>query len=404
MVIGRHAATPLEESAVPERPTQTGPRGIRYDFNEGCRVAVPESGHPWRVRLTDLDTGNMLFDGTLNAGLVRSSKRYFVRFGIEVWADGVSVFTHEYDAADRPVLIQYPASTLGDTLGWFPYAERFQQRHGCRLTVSMRERFLPLFAPAYPQFTCVTAADVVPEAYYATYRVMLYFGDVEHLYQPVDYQLVGLHQAAAYLLGVDPAEERPRLAVVDEGPPMAGRYVCIATQSTAQCKYWNNPHGWREVVAALREAGYRVVCIDQKPVNGQGLSWNHIPHGVQDETGDRPLAERIRWLRHAAFFIGLSSGLSWLAWAVATPVVLISGFTHPLTEFATPYRVINYHACNSCWNDARLAFDHKDFFFCPRQKGTARQFECSRLITSAQVLAAIRRIPGFGVVDTAFDG
>ena len=47
------------------------------------------------------------------------------------------------------------------------------------------------------------------------------------------------------------------------------------------------------------------------------------------------------------------SGLSWLAWAVGTPVVMISGFTHPTNEFATPYRVINYHACNSCWNDVR---------------------------------------------------
>jgi autotransporter strand-loop-strand O-heptosyltransferase len=51
----------------------------------------------------------------------------------------------------------------------------------------------------------------------------------------------------------------------------------------------------------------------------------HIPHGVEDETGDRPLQERARWLRHADFFIGLSSGLSWLAWAVGTPVVMISG-------------------------------------------------------------------------------
>jgi autotransporter strand-loop-strand O-heptosyltransferase len=44
--------------------------------------------------------------------------------------------------------------------------------------------------------------------------------------------------------------------------------------------------------------------------------------------------------------VGLSSGLSWLAWAAGTPVVMIAGFTHPTNEFATPYRVINYHACN----------------------------------------------------------
>ena len=106
---------------------------------------------------------------------------------------------------------------------------------------------------------------------------------------------------------------------------------------------------------------------------------------------------RARWLAHAEFFVGLSSGLSWLAWAVGTPVAMISGFTHPTNEFATPYRVINYHVCNSCWNDPAHRFDHKDFLWCPRHKDTPRQFECTRLITADHVKAIIRSIPGFGV-------
>ncbi|WP_027211974.1 hypothetical protein [Burkholderia sp. WSM2232] len=35
-------------------------------------------------------------------------------------------------------------------------------------------------------------------------------------------------------------------------------------QSSTQCKYWNHPPGWRELVAFLKEHGYRVICIDQK--------------------------------------------------------------------------------------------------------------------------------------------
>jgi autotransporter strand-loop-strand O-heptosyltransferase len=75
---------------------------------------------------------------------------------------------------------------------------------------------------------------------------------------------------------------------------------------------------------------------------------------------------------------------------------MISGFTHPTNEFETPYRVINYHACNSCWNDVRVRFDHKDFLWCPHHKDTPRQFECTRLITAEQVKAVIKTIPGFG--------
>jgi autotransporter strand-loop-strand O-heptosyltransferase len=173
--------------------------------------------------------------------------------------------------------------------------------------------------------------------------------------------------------------------------------VCVAVQSTTQCKYWNNPNGWREIVAFLKQAGYRVICIDQKPTHGTGPIWNHIPNGAEDQTGDRLLSERARWLKHAEFFVGLSSGLSWLAWATGTPVVMISGFTHPTKEFETPYRVINYHACNSCWNDVRVRFDHKDYLWCPRHKDAPRQFECTRLITVEQVKATIRRIPGFAI-------
>ena len=108
-----------------------------------------------------------------------------------------------------------------------------------------------------------------------------------------------------------------------------------------------------------------------------------------------PIQDRARYLKHCAFFVGLSSGLSWLAWGAGIPVVLISGFTHPTNEFDTPYRVINYHACNSCWNDVRVRFDHKDFLWCPRHKDTPRQFECTRLITVDQVKAAIRTVPQF---------
>jgi autotransporter strand-loop-strand O-heptosyltransferase len=224
----------------------------------------------------------------------------------------------------------------------------------------------------------------------------LFFDDVECNRQPIDFRHVGLHRTAGYILGVDPTEVAPRLALPDESRPIDEPYVCIAVQATSAAKTWTNPHGWREVIAFLKAHGYRVICIDQKPVHGTGIMYTHLPHGVEDQTGDKPLAERARWLRHADFFVGLSSGLSWLAWAAGTPVVLISGFTLPSNEFGTPYRIINWHTCNGCWNDSQLRFNHSDFLWCPRQAGTQRQFECTRLITSIHVIRVIEQIPGFG--------
>jgi autotransporter strand-loop-strand O-heptosyltransferase len=378
-----------------ELPTQEGARGLRFDFNDGCRVHLPESEHPWRVRLTDLDTGNVVFETELKAGRVNSSKRYYIRFRLEVWQKDEQLLIHDYSAADREILIQFPVGTLGDPIGWFPYAVKFQEQHKCRLTCGMGEHIISLFRTAYPQITFLPHEEIKTERYYATYSLGLFFDDKHLVYQPCDFRHVGLHRTAGYILGVDPTEVAPRIVVDDETRPIPDPYVCIAVQSTTQSKYWNNPDGWREIVAFLKQSGYRVICIDQRATHGQGLIWNHIPNGAEDETGERSLQERARWLKHADFFIGLSSGLSWLSWVVGTPVVMISGFTHPTNEFHTPYRIINYHACNSCWNDPAHRFDHKDYLYCPRHKGTPRQFECTRLITVDQVKATIQRIPEF---------
>ncbi len=391
------APTPAPSSA--DIPTQIGPKGLRFDFNDGCRVLLPESDCPWKVRLSDLDTGNILYQTEIRAGRVNSTKRYYVRFRLEAWQGDERLLCHDHSCADREVLIRFPVESLGDTIGWFPYAVKFKERHGCRLTCAMNKKLIPLFRDAYPDIAFVTDDDIDPERYYATYTVVLFFqkGLVFDYRDrvPCDFRFVGLHRAAAYILGVDPAETPPKIFIPDDRRLIPEPYVCIAVQSTMRAKYWNNPTGWHDVVDFLKKAGYRVIGIDLKRSHGQGNIWMHLPNGAEDETGDRPLGARARWLKHADFFVGLSSGLSWLAWAAGTPVVMISGFTHPRNEFATPYRIINYHTCNSCWNDPQAAFDRHDFFTCPRHKDTPRQFECTRLITAEQVIAAIRRVPAF---------
>jgi autotransporter strand-loop-strand O-heptosyltransferase len=405
---------PADKGLVPDKPahpnpspqpTQVHSSWIRFDFNQGARVLLPTRVNgKWRIRLRDLDTGNILFVDENRGARVNSSKRYYVRFAIEVWSiddagEATEVLVHEYDARGREVLIQFPVGTLGDILAWFPYAARFAELHQCALTCVMSDRIIPLLRDAYPAIRFVTHEESVAQKLettaYATYNLGLFFDDTDSIFQPTDFRHVGLHRTAAYILGVDPREQAPTLALKDASRPIPEPYVCIGVQASTQCKMWNNPNGWREVIAFLKAQGYRVICLDQKPVGGAGLVFTHIPHGAEDETGDRPLAERARWLRHAAAFIGLSSGLSWLAWAAGCPVVLISGFTHPTNEFTNPTRVINWHACNSCWNDVRQRFEHSNFLWCPRHAGTSRQFECTRLITGKQVCQAIERIPAF---------
>ncbi|HEI8868276.1 TPA: autotransporter strand-loop-strand O-heptosyltransferase [Serratia odorifera] len=378
--------------APPALPTQSGPDGVFFDFNHGCRIHLPPGD--WQVKVLDAVTGHVFGEADVSGGIIEGHKKYYVPYEFQLYQQGRNVFSHRLELAQRNVLIYIAGGALGDVLAWFPAVGRFQQHHDCHVTCLIPERFIALFATSYPQIRFITSDVQDEQVYYATYFLNAAINDRAKDYAPVDYQRVALHHLAAAILGLETDETPARYTLADSRRPIEEPYVCIGVQSTAQYKFWNNPTGWIELVAYLKACGYRVICIDRERVTSNDWVNNHIPYGVEDQTGDRPLSERVRWLQHAAFFVGLSSGLSWLAWTAKIPVVMISGFSHPGNEFYTPYRVINYHVCNSCWNDSRSEFDNTDYLWCPRLSGQPQQFECSRAITVQQVINAINTIPG----------
>lgn len=251
-------------------PTYNAPHGIRFDLNEGARVLLSnrEAGQ-WLVQLRDLDTNNVPFEKRDKGALVMSSKRFYIRFGMKVWdvneaGAQTEIFSHEYNAHDRDILIQLPVGTLDDGLAWFPYAARFARTHGARVTSVLSELIIPLLAPAYPELRLVSPKqvedEVLAEWAYSTYGIGLFFNDKECIHQPTDFLLVGLHRTAAYILGVDPQEVAPRLALLDDTKPIAEPYVCIAAQSSTQCKYWNNSDG-AETLSRILDWTERGSCV-----------------------------------------------------------------------------------------------------------------------------------------------
>ena len=109
----------------------------------------------------------------------------------------------------------------------------------------------------------MTHEEVKAEQFYASYCIGLFFDDKEFTFQPCDFRYVGLHRTAGYILGVDPTEVPPKLALSDASRPIPEPYVCIAVQSTTQSKYWNNPEGWRAIVKMLKEAGMTILLVEQ---------------------------------------------------------------------------------------------------------------------------------------------
>ena len=169
------------------------------------------------------------------------------------------------------------------------------------------------------------------------------------------------------------------------------KYVCIAVQSTNQCKIWKES-GWDKVVRLLKKMGYKVLCIDRWSTFGSSdrNMWNNIPKHAINETGDYPIQKRIKQIIGCDFFIGLSSGLSWLAWGLNKKVVMISGATKEINEFEINcFRAQNKSVCHGCLNDESFGSLYQPLWeYCPKNK----KWECSKKISFEMVKEQIIRL------------
>ena len=378
-------------------PTQEAVDGIRFDFGFGFRVMIPANAiGDYIVSFYDMTSGLLLEKHTLKAGdFLVGERKYFIPYRMEIARPtGKTVFVHEYDCRNRRVYIVIPEGGLGDNLAWVPLADLFRRKYGADVYCICGEWIISLVASLYPGLHFVPELEKAMLAdSYANYFCGIFEKDRKS-WRPVDHQLLGMQGAVEAILGLEQGPVKCRLPL-GSARPFPDPYVCISTMATSPGKYWNYPDGWNEIIRFLRGYGYRVFDIDrEKRLNFAGKDYS-IPEEAEDFTGAFPLQERIDLLEHADFFIGLPSGLSWLAWNVGIPVVMLSGFTMPNCEFPTPYRVTNTLFCHGCWNDSECFFDQKVPVWCPRHIGTPREIECTRAITPKMVRETILRIPAF---------
>ena len=382
-----------------EVPTQQGPRGVRFDFCFGFRVMLPQEGiGACELIVEDDDSGMPLFQGVLQPGqMAVGDRKYFIRYRMKLRAvnEEKPFWDYRFDCRDKVVCVIVPDGGLGDNLAWMPFAERFRTFHGAKVRCIAGEWLIRLVQPEYPELEFAPVGQTSEKILdaYAIYFCAI-FGADRRAWRPIDHQQLGMQRSVAAILGL-PLDEEPKIRLVPTPSErvIPGPYVCISAMATNPSKHWNYPDGWNKIIRYLKRIGYRVAVIDRDREFDYGTRHCHVPEEAEDFTGVLPLFDRIAMLRQAEFFIGLPSGLSWLAWACDIPVVLISGFSMPNCEFPTPYRVTNYHFCHGCWNDSGCFFDMTAPVWCPRHLGTPREIECTRMISPRMVKRAIDRIP-----------
>lgn len=365
---------------------------IKHDFTDGCKVEV--LGHfdrEYSVKFFNKQNNSLVYETRIKNNMwCMPSIKYFINWRIEVLDLHTKEQTNfDFDLNGKSVKIINESPSLGDFISWMPYIDKFQKTHKCDL--DFYTPHLDLFKESYPNINFLKFDAAVLKEYYASYKIGCFMSDEARQYSPKDYRTQNLQQITAEILGFEYKEILPKKLKSTRGSNIPKKYVCIATQSTSQCKYWS-ADGWQQTVDYLKSLDYEVVCIDRYSQYGNGVVINSIPKNCIDKTGDISLQDRIDDISNCEFFIGLSSGLSWLAWACHKPVIMISGFTKAFNEFNNPYRVINELVCNGCWNNTKFKFDGGDWNWCPVNKGTEKQFECYKQISFETVKQNIDRL------------
>jgi autotransporter strand-loop-strand O-heptosyltransferase len=288
----------------------------------------------------------------------------------------------------KTILINLKSSSLGDTIGVMPCIEKFISNTNDNVLIKSNPRYNSLFLKSYPSVN--------------------FYTDGTHYDKQIDLDYnfnLPLQTGFANQLGfMDWEYIQPKVDVPESERPIKGKYVTISIHSTSQLKYWNHPLGiksqtlspnWNELCGLLRKNNLTPVIIERDEMFGVPPYRNGIPNKANKKIG-LSFEETIKYIKHSEFFIGLSSGTSWLAHAMDKKVAMISNFSEDWHEFDLSCenykRITNKSVCHGCWNmiNKEHSFESSDWYWCPKFKGTERQFECHTSITPEMVLGEIK--------------
>jgi len=380
-----------------EKYSQISPVSITpyFSFTDGAKCElVGRSTLPYLVEFIDSNTNSTVWSDTISSGeWSKVFTDYYIPWRIKI-TDTVTnkiVYDYSFNCKDKTVQINLESSSLGDTLAWIPYIEEFRKVHNCKVVCSTYKN--SLFKKSYPNIEFIDPGQKIDDPY-ATFRVGWFF-DENHKHDsrlhPRPFKNQPLQKTACDILGLSYIEKLPELSLgTYKDTTLSSKYFTFSIQSTAQSRYWNNNQGWKILLDLLQKEGYEGVCIDQHSSFGTVDYMNHMPPNCISRVG-LGLEETAGIIKNSLFHIGISSGLSWLAWALNHNIVLISGTTSPYFEFKNKtVRIYNDSVCNGCFNDLEHKFDPSNWTWCPRLAGTEREFECTKTITPEQVFAEIK--------------
>ena len=289
----------------------------------------------------------------------------------------------------KTVCIHLLSNSMGDTIASTPYVSEYQKKHDVNVIFNINDPYIFLLNECYENIQFVGRNDVIE------YDEKI---DIDYVFNK------SIQGGYAEQLGFEnPPYIRPVVSIPKLLRPIKNKYVSLGVHSTCQIKYWNHPNGlisqgdstnWNELSSILRKRGYTPVTVEKDELYGLSPFYNGVPSKSNKQIG-KSLLDAVNIINHSEFYIGLSSGMSWVAHALGKKVVMISNFTEDWNEFDLSLddyiRITNKSVCHGCWNKVNVehTFNKNDWYWCPLHKDTERQFECHKSITVNDVMEKI---------------
>jgi autotransporter strand-loop-strand O-heptosyltransferase len=354
------------------------PNTIKISYLDGPKVEVlGDTKEDYLVEFINGDTNKVLFSDTISNNMwTVCAKKYYIPWVIKINGEVVDTL----DLKDQTVLISLDSKSIGDTIGWSPYAVEFAKKHNCKVVLSTFHNSWFKGLEAYKDIEFIEPG--IGSGCTAHYKVGWFKNDDgqwdSDVHQPRQCNTIPMQATATDILGLEYTELNHGINFTPGKRPIQGKYVCIAPRSTAGCKEWPYKN-WSILAKLLNKLGYKVINVSYEGFKGNGII----------DKPNLPWNETYNYLYHAETLIGLSSGISWFNWAAGNNTTMISGFSETDHEFTTNVTRISSDVCFPCWNNKNFMFDAGDWDWCPIHKGTEKQHICHKSISPLQVFNSL---------------
>jgi len=303
----------------------------------------------------------------------------------------VPFFIFENKYMSKFINIKCASHALGDTLACVPVVDYYRKVYSVEnINFDCAEWLWSYLSPVYPflNFCKIDNPDIVID-YHFDLPVQKGFA----------YDLFQIPKEMKYDFHWEFIE--PKIFFEPKPKYIMNEYFTFSIHSTAQVKYWNSGSRaeqsesprWRDLCLLLHNIGIQGVMVDKHYGFGNAPHWNEPPKNCKVVIG-RPFDEVLNTIYHSKFYVGLSSGLSWVALALGKKTCMIAPWTYPDNEFGESnenhIRVKSNSHCTDCWTKYSVQFDKNDWYWCPQKKDTTEEFICSSSISAKDVFQELK--------------